>query len=230
MSKSKSMDLDYPMNLLDAIAKLKYETYSKGSSEWEYPVPNDIDASVEYVLALFKEREADMLHMHYKYGMTFTDIAKEYDITSTRVGQIVRSVLYKLGHPQRMRWLINGVQVEMANRVAEVREKAITEQMQVTYRNIAEIAEKMSELTGNAYFKQVIAKQAKSDIDINTSINVLDLSVRSYNALVRAGIMTVEDLISRTPESLKTLHNLGAKSMDEIIDKVHMHGLLFNGE
>ncbi len=57
------------------------------------------------------------------------------------------------------------------------------------------------------------------------TIEELDMSVRSFNCLKRAGIDTVEDLISRTGEEMMKVRNLGKKSLDEVIQKLHSLGL-----
>ena len=58
-------------------------------------------------------------------------------------------------------------------------------------------------------------------------IEDLELSVRSYNCLKRAGISTVEDLANRTEEDMMKVRNLGKKSLDEVINKLHSLGLDF---
>lgn len=50
-------------------------------------------------------------------------------------------------------------------------------------------------------------------------IDKLELSVRAYNCLKRAGINTVEDLINRTPEEIMRVRNLGRKSLEEVLAK-----------
>ncbi len=57
------------------------------------------------------------------------------------------------------------------------------------------------------------------------TIEELDLSVRSFNCLKRAGINTVEDLVSRTQEEMIKVRNLGRKSLEEVIQKLAMMGL-----
>ncbi|MCD8205584.1 MAG: DNA-directed RNA polymerase subunit alpha [Clostridia bacterium] len=57
------------------------------------------------------------------------------------------------------------------------------------------------------------------------TIEEMGLSVRSYNCLMRAGIHTVEDLTKRTEEDMMKCRNLGRKSLDEVIQKLHMLGL-----
>ena len=56
-------------------------------------------------------------------------------------------------------------------------------------------------------------------------IEELDLSVRSFNCLKRAGIHTVEDLINRTEEDMMRVRNLGRKSLDEVVAKLDSLGL-----
>lgn len=55
---------------------------------------------------------------------------------------------------------------------------------------------------------------------LEMTIEELDLSVRSYNCLKRAGINTVEDLTSRTEEEMMKVRNLGRKSLDEVLGKL----------
>lgn len=55
---------------------------------------------------------------------------------------------------------------------------------------------------------------------LETTIEELDLSVRSFNCLKRAGINTVEDIIQRTEEDMMKVRNLGRKSLEEVIQKL----------
>ena len=56
------------------------------------------------------------------------------------------------------------------------------------------------------------------------TIEELDLSVRSFNCLKRAGINTVEDLISKTEEDMMRVRNLGRKSLEEVVEKLESLG------
>ena len=55
---------------------------------------------------------------------------------------------------------------------------------------------------------------------LEMTIEELDLSVRSFNCLKRAGINTVEDLINKTEDDMMKVRNLGRKSLDEVINKL----------
>ncbi len=56
------------------------------------------------------------------------------------------------------------------------------------------------------------------------AIDDLDLSVRSYNCLKRAGINTVQDLIQKSEDDMLKVRNLGKKSLDEVMKKIHELG------
>ena len=59
------------------------------------------------------------------------------------------------------------------------------------------------------------------------SIEDLELSVRSFNCLKRAGISTVEDLTNKSISDMMKVRNLGKKSLDEVTNKLHQLGLDF---
>ncbi len=63
-------------------------------------------------------------------------------------------------------------------------------------------------------------EETKKEKVLEMTIEELDLSVRSYNCLKRAGINTVEDLISRTEADMMKVRNLGRKSLEEVLQKL----------
>ncbi len=63
-------------------------------------------------------------------------------------------------------------------------------------------------------------EEEKKDKLLDMSIEELDLSVRSYNCLKRAGINNLEELISKTDEEMMKVRNLGKKSLEEVINKL----------
>ena len=62
---------------------------------------------------------------------------------------------------------------------------------------------------------------------LDMTIEELDLSVRSYNCLKRAGINTVEELTLKSEEDMIKVRNLGRKSLEEVEQKLHELGLGF---
>ena len=77
---------------------------------------------------------------------------------------------------------------------------------------------------------QVIAESIDDSKDkvLEMNIDELELSVRSYNCLKRAGIDTVEELCNRTSEDMMKVRNLGRKSLEEVLAKLKELGLSLN--
>ena len=77
---------------------------------------------------------------------------------------------------------------------------------------------------------QVIAAEEENSKDkvLEMNIDELELSVRSYNCLKRAGINTVEELCNRTSEDMMKVRNLGRKSLAEVLSKLKELGLSLN--
>ncbi len=68
-------------------------------------------------------------------------------------------------------------------------------------------------------------KEASKGKIYEMTIEELELSVRSFNCLKRAGINTVEDLVSKSTDDMMKVRNLGKKSLDEVINKLDSLGL-----
>ena len=73
-------------------------------------------------------------------------------------------------------------------------------------------------------------EESKKEKVLEMSIEELELSVRSFNCLKRAGIATVEDLINKSETDMMKVRNLGKKSFDEVTAKLHSLGLDFAKE
>ena len=69
------------------------------------------------------------------------------------------------------------------------------------------------------------SKETVKEKVLEMTIEELDMSVRSFNCLKRAGIDTVEDLTNKTEEDMIKVRNLGKKSLEEVIQKLHSLGL-----
>ncbi len=73
-------------------------------------------------------------------------------------------------------------------------------------------------------------EEKEKDKVLEMSIEELDLSVRSFNCLKRAGINTVEELIKKTEEDMMKVRNLGKKSLEEVKSKLAEYGLSLRSE
>ena len=83
------------------------------------------------------------------------------------------------------------------------------------------------DLSDEAKKAEIMVERAetKKEKVLEMTIEELDMSVRSFNCLKRAGIDTVEDLTKRTEEDMIKVRNLGKKSLEEVIQKLHTLGL-----
>ena len=73
-------------------------------------------------------------------------------------------------------------------------------------------------------------EESKREKILEMPIEELELSVRSYNCLKRAGIATVQDLANKTEADMMKVRNLGKKSLDEVTNKLHSLNLDFAKE
>ena len=82
-------------------------------------------------------------------------------------------------------------------------------------------------LSENAKNAEVMIEKEDDEKEkvLEMNIDELELSVRSFNCLKRAGINTVEELTNRTPEDMMKVRNLGRKSLDEVLAKLKELGL-----
>ena len=139
----------------------------------------------------------------------FTPVYKvEYNVENTRVGN---SIDYdKL----TIKVLTNGTIA--AKEAISLAAKVLNEHLKL-----------FIDMSDDAKNKEIMVERAevKKEKVLEMTIEELDLSVRSFNCLKRAGIDTVEDLIDRTEEDMMKVRNLGRKSLEEVIQKLNSLGL-----
>ena len=85
-------------------------------------------------------------------------------------------------------------------------------------------------LSESAKSEEVMVEKANTEKEkaLEMNIDELELSVRSFNCLKRAGINTVEELCNHTPEDMMKVRNLGRKSLEEVLAKLKELGLELN--
>ena len=171
--------------------------YDIFGGEWEYPRPADFDGSLEYVLHSLTERERRVLDFRYKEGLTYEEIGKRECVTRERIRQINAKSFRKLRHPGRLNYLKYGISGVIARQSESAREAAL-------------------------------ASLPKPDIKPeDIALEELDLSMRSYNCLKRAGMHTLRDVAEMTFDELCHVRNLGKKSIGEISCMLTRHGISF---
>ena len=138
----------------------------------------------------------------------FTPIKKvNYSVSDTRVGQITDYDKLTLEV-----WTDGSVQPDEAISLAA---KILTEHLTL-FVGLTE------QVTTIAFTDQEDDKKEKV---LEMTIEELDLSVRAYNCLKRAGINTISELVQRNQEDMMKVRNMGKKSLDEVQKKLEMMGL-----
>lgn len=139
----------------------------------------------------------------------YTPVVKvNYSVENTRVGQITDFDKLSLEV-----WTNGVITAEEAVSLAA---KILIEHFNL-FLSLSDVAERTNLM--------VEKSDSKITKNLDVTIDELELSVRSYNCLKRAGINTVQDLTSKTEEEMMKVRNLGRKSLDEVIEKLHSMGL-----
>ena len=157
----------------------------------EKEVPEDWELALKYVFETrLDAKKADILRHYFQCGMTFQEIGDLYGLTLETVRQHASKAIRAMRHPSWRAFLVYGLEEGKAV-LAEARTAA--EHQRLDGRTVVSAA---------------------------CRIETLDLSVRTFNCLKRAGINTVEQLSQCGDEDLARLHNMGTKSLREIKDRL----------
>ncbi|MCL6638784.1 MAG: DNA-directed RNA polymerase subunit alpha [Firmicutes bacterium] len=139
----------------------------------------------------------------------FTPVRKvNYNIENTRVGQVTDYDKLTLEV-----WTDGSIRPDEATSLSS--------------KILSEYLRRFIELTESVDDMEIMVEKPEEQKDkiLEMTIEELDLSVRSYNCLKRAGINTVEELIQRNEDDMMKVRNLGKKSLEEVINKLHELGL-----
>lgn len=201
----------YPVNLLIAVRQIDLESEELTPDIWDYDI-----RQFRKLISQLTDTEQRVIEMRYHFGMTLDEIAAAYDRSRERIRQIQRKAERKLRH-----WLISrGCKVIMRETYQELLDKY--RQLNANYEKIRA---QLELLTGPSAFES--AGEPKVEAQMIT-VEDMNLSVRSYNCLKRAGINTLKDIIDfdmdqeniPSNHNWLTIRNLGKKSLMEVAKKV----------
>lgn len=167
-----------------------------------------VDKGRGYVLA-DKNKEADMPIGVIPVDSLFTPVRKvNFTVDNTRVGQITD---------------FDKLTLELWTNGTIAPDEAVSLAAKIMSEHLAQFIE----LTDHVQNVEIMVEpeEDKKEKVLEITIEELDLSVRSYNCLKRAGINTVEELIKRNEEEMMKVRNLGRKSLEEVEQKLAALGL-----
>lgn len=209
---------EYPENLLDDIG---LEIYQKCSEE-------TIENVLGNLQSFLSVRLETCITLRYKNYLTFEEISKIDGTTKERIRQLCRKALLKIKHA-----LLRYEEAEREKRkLEEIRDIALREEQELTeYREKAFAFLKEHGKYGSEQelaFGKVNAYRKPTIEDVK--LEELDLTVRSYNCLRRAGVESIKDICEMTENELMKVRNLGKKSCKEVKDKLEERGLCLKNE
>ena len=161
-----------------------------------------------YVLA-DKNKENDMPIGVIPVDSLFTPVRKvNFTVENTRVGQITD---------------YDKLSIELWTNGTIAPDEAVSLSAKILNEHLAQFVA----LTDHVQNVEIMVEpeEDKKEKVLEITIEELDLSVRSYNCLKRAGINTVEELIKRNEEEMMKVRNLGRKSLEEVEQKLAALGL-----
>lgn len=192
----------YPYNVLKSahLSELKVDSYFMDNFE---SIMNEI----------CRDREVYCVELFFKEGKTLEAIGKKLGITRERIRQIIAIAVRKFSHYVYSYETKQKIERDFADR------HAFREQLIEEYKKNGVITPEME-------FEFGELKPGKLH-DYDLSIDELDLSVRSFNCLRRAGIKSIKQLTYMTEDEIMKIRNMGKKSLREIRDKMLMLGYDF---
>ena len=207
----------YPINLLVATMGLNLESEDWPSDIWDYDI-----RQFKYLVTLLTDREQKVIQMRYQLGMTLDEVAIAFDLGRERIRQIQMKAQRKLRGWSAKK----GILVVDRQKYEELRDEK--------RHLMAEYDKLLSKYEVLYKASDKVIPDGLPVVEIHRlTLEELDLSVRSYNCLKRAGLQTLKDILdfdenqqnveydNQYGHTWMTIRNLGKKSVMEIAKKVY---------
>lgn len=200
------MKMEYPRNLLYAV---------RGGMEDDEPteLTEDIIAGIQYALSTLKERERFVIIERYREKRTHRSIGEDIGVKPERVRQIINKAERNLRHPRNMTFMTKGV-------IGYIKKVNAIEYERGYKKGYDEGYEQGMKDAPNG-----VVRAGMSVTLASLPIEVLDLSIRAFNALKRAGYNSIGDIVPLTHREMIHIKNLGPKQRGEVAAGLHHYGL-----
>lgn len=225
--KNTTIEAPYPYNLLAEILP---------DGEYEIMDDDQQDGLAYAIGNSLTQREHDMLLLYYRDGLTLEQVGAQNSVTRERVRQIVAKACRKLRHPSARYWIVKGYRVASGElgekqKARWADEIETLESMYVS--RVSDLRKKISEVEKKSASLDTLTTLSDAEAfvqSLDEPIENWDLSVRSFNCLYRAGLRTAGAICEKRMDELAHVRNLGRKSLEEVVGKIHAHGLKLKGE
>ena len=166
---------------------------------------------------------------------TLEAIGKELHITTEGIRQIELNALSKLKRKTTLNLIVRYKFDYSSEFITEEEQKEIEKIIKDTRLSNGDLYENLRKL--NEFENKILERKNKGLINDSLEKNILsreiedlEFTARTYNCLHRAGIKTIADLVEMKVEQLMKIRNLGEKSLEEILTKLHEYGIFLRQE
>lgn len=213
--KIKNADIEIPENALDVCfpaEKFYADVFAVDEDEVSSIMPKDADAVMEYLLSTLPEREQNVARWIYYDRLSYRNIGKILGVSYERVRMIKNDVIRQMRHPKRQIVLKKGM-VECNKDGFDDNDVERDDIGKLIFEN----------------YKNGLNIDTRLSVPDTTSIDILGLSGRAYNALRNAKIKTIGDLKKCTVKDILKFKNVGVGTFCELVATAAMFGIFFFG-
>ena len=171
---------------------------------------------IEKTLETLSPREKDILELRYKEKLTYEQIGKLHNITGESVRCSHSKSLRRLRYPSRLRQMKTYFHDDVYKNREEFKELE---------RRNRELEKSIMFYTESKLSSDELGGLIRVIDVMETRLEDLGFSVRTYNCLSRANVINLKDITELTLKELQNIRNLGNKSSDEVINKLKEYGL-----
>ena len=228
-SQTKYDAVGYPFNLIDEIYQ----------EEHVWVDDQDHMLGLKHALETLTEREQEMIVKRFQEMKTLEEAGREFGVTRERARQMEAKAIRKLRHPSRRNFIMYGYFGGAELKKLKAKEEELNEreqQLEKREKTLQEVIDRYKPKFDALHINiDMPLDVIRENVELSAGIETLDLSVRSYNCLRRAGIRTIYDLIDLASSDnymdLTTFRHLGRKSLEEIVTHLYaMTGKDFRGK
>lgn len=200
MYSSKKSKFEFPFSLIQAV-------YNECDSNIEmyvrrYHAQPDIRGTFFYYFYSLNERDTEILTMRFKESLTYGEIGNKFGLSNERIRQIIFKNCSRLKHAVSFKDLYDGMKKIQSRRAAEIAEL-------VRARTVSKIESDSIDLNSPDYYKEMT---------LATFCTEFELPNRVFNALARANIKQVKDLLDFTNDDLNHIKNFGESSKKLLLE------------